>query len=447
VLVNVICSLHQITTGSIECGCDGKVALDKLSDPDEEADTAGQHFDLLSATRAALRASPIQWTFRHVKGHQDEDPEAVLDRWAFLNIQMDNLAKSYWQEQLHSAASTTTQALAGEYWPVFLNGRKVHSSLTKSIYEEIYRNKLAIHWEKHERFTQEQCRRINWDACEQAMRRLKITRRHWVSKHTEGMCGVGKWLMKWKERDTDACPRCNSPAEDARHVWTCPAATTIPIRSAGMERLDQWMTSSLTSPDIRLVINTRLSQLFHRLPLTPIPNISEKVQEALGIQDEIGWETFFEGCLVQDWEAAQDAYYQWCKSRKSGRRWATSLIQKLWDIAWDLWEHRIGIVHAQANAANLHNMTLVDQEIRAHFRRGFIGLSQRDHHLFQSDVHDILAAPVQYRRKWLHRADTARARAGRRLITTYSAERQALRAWLQGTLPPPPEAPSDPSGF
>jgi hypothetical protein len=63
VLVNVICSLHQITTGSIECGCDGKVALDKLSDPDEEADTAGQQFDLLSATRAALRASPIQWTF------------------------------------------------------------------------------------------------------------------------------------------------------------------------------------------------------------------------------------------------------------------------------------------------------------------------------------------------------------------------------------------------
>jgi hypothetical protein len=82
---------------------------------------------------------------------------------------MDNLAKSYWQEQLHSAASTTTQALAGEYWPVFLNGRKVHSSLTKSIYEEVYRNKLAIHWEKHDRFTQEQCRRINWDACEQAM--------------------------------------------------------------------------------------------------------------------------------------------------------------------------------------------------------------------------------------------------------------------------------------
>jgi hypothetical protein len=216
------------------------------------------------------------------------------------------------------------------------------------------------------------------------------------------MCGVGKWLMKWKERDTDACPRCHSPAEDARHVWLCPAATTTPIRSAGMERLDQWMTSSLTSPDIRLVINTRLSQLFHRLPLSPIPNISDKVQEALGIQDEIGWENFFEGCLVQDWEAAQDAYYKWCRSRKSGRRWATSLIQKLWDVAWDLWEHRIGIVHAQANAAILYNMTLVDQEIRAHFRRGYVGLSERDHHLFQSNVYDILAAPIQYRRKWLH---------------------------------------------
>ena len=39
---------------------------------------------------------------------------------------------------------------------------------------------------------------------------------------------------------------------------------------------------------------------------------------------------------VQAWEAAQDAYYKWCQSRKSGRRWATSLIQKLCAIACDL---------------------------------------------------------------------------------------------------------------
>ena len=156
VLVHVICAVHHITHGAIECGCDGKVDLDKLSNLDDETDTNGQQFDLLSATRAALRASTIKWTFRHVKGHQDDDPDAILDQWALLNIQMDNLAKSHWQEQV-TLAPLTMQILAGEYWPVFLNGRKVHSALRTTIYEDIYRRKLAIHWDKHERMTPAQC--------------------------------------------------------------------------------------------------------------------------------------------------------------------------------------------------------------------------------------------------------------------------------------------------
>ena len=48
-----------------------------------------------------------------------------------------------------------------------------------------------------------------------------------------------------------------------------------------------------------------------------------------------------------DWEQAQEAYYKWYRSRKSARRWTTALIQKLWNVAWDLWEHRNGIVHAR----------------------------------------------------------------------------------------------------
>jgi hypothetical protein len=120
------------------------MALDKLSNLDDDIDPNGQQFDLLSATRAALHASPVKWTFCHVKGHQDEDPEATLDRWALLNIQMDNLAKSYWQEQFPMGL-LPDQTNSGEYWPVFINGWKVHSSLHTTLYDDIYRTKLALH--------------------------------------------------------------------------------------------------------------------------------------------------------------------------------------------------------------------------------------------------------------------------------------------------------------
>lgn len=73
ILVNTICALHGITNGTIESGCDGEEALRQVFSREREANTVGSHFDLLSATRAALQASPVTWKFHHVKGHQDED--------------------------------------------------------------------------------------------------------------------------------------------------------------------------------------------------------------------------------------------------------------------------------------------------------------------------------------------------------------------------------------
>jgi hypothetical protein len=268
-LVNVICALHKIQHGSIKCGCDGKNVLDKLSNPEEDANLAGQQFNLLSATKSVLLTSPIKWNFRHVKGHQDDDPDAILDRWAHLNIQMDNLAKSVWQEQF-SMVQPSLQLIDGEYWPVFINGRKIHSNLRTTIDDDIYQKKLEIHWEKNDRMRLEQFHLINWEACAHAMKCLRISRRHWVEKHSKGMCGIGRWMLKWKEQDTDECPRCQAP-EDARHVWLYPANSTIPICVAAMENLNLWMQSSLTSPDIHLAINTRLAQLFQCLPRSLIP--------------------------------------------------------------------------------------------------------------------------------------------------------------------------------
>jgi hypothetical protein len=207
---------------------------------------------------------------------------------------------------------------------------------------------------------------INWDACAGAMRRLKISRCNWIVKHTEGMCGVGKWLLIWKDSDTDACPLC-SDLEDARHVWQCPDNWAQNIRTKGLETLSTWLDKAQTDPGIKSIITTRLNQWFSHQPLAPITNLSHLIQEALHLQDDISWDNFFKGRVITDWEAIQVAYYSWCNSSKSGRRWTIALIQKLWDIAWDLWEHRISIIHDEANAMILHNMAEVDEKIQTQF--------------------------------------------------------------------------------
>lgn len=272
---------------------------------------------------------------------------------------------------------------------------------------------------------------INWDACEMAMRRLKISRRHWIVKHSEGMCGVGKWLLIWKDRDTDACPLCSAP-EDARHVWKCPDHQAQAIRTKGISNISNWMETAQTDPQIQSAIVTHLTQYLNSQPPTPFSSPSPTVQAAIHIQNDIGWENLFEGCIAKEWEHTQIVYYEWCRSKKSGRRWTTALIQKLWDIAWDLWEYRNGIVHSKENAEILHNMAETDGSIRTQYHRGPHGLAQCDHSLFCKPLDDILSASIPYRQKWLQRVNTARERAARRQLTTYSQERQTLRAWLHG---------------
>jgi hypothetical protein len=59
---------------------------------------------MLSAIRKVLAQGPVKSTWRHVLGHQDDDGIEVLDRWATLNIEMDNLAKVYWNNLSNAQA-------------------------------------------------------------------------------------------------------------------------------------------------------------------------------------------------------------------------------------------------------------------------------------------------------------------------------------------------------
>jgi hypothetical protein len=152
------------------------VALEQLSPFDVQVDTNGQQFDLISAIRLAQKQSPVTWSFRHVKGHQDEDLEAKLDRWACLNIQMDNLDKAHWAKQ-YLLPRPYIVSITGAYWPTSFRGRQVTSDLRTTMYKGIYREKMRVHWEKQECMNQEHGVLVNWEeACAIVMQRLKISR-------------------------------------------------------------------------------------------------------------------------------------------------------------------------------------------------------------------------------------------------------------------------------
>ena len=158
---------------------------------------------MLSAIRKALARSPVTWTWHHVIGHQDDNGIEALDRWATLNIEMDNLAKVYWNDVSEDQAENLS--ITDEYWPVRIQGEKISSRLDERIREHILGAAQCEWWERKGRLTRESISRVNWQACEKAMKSLAIRRRHWIVKHVSGHVGVGVKMVQWKIRESAAC--------------------------------------------------------------------------------------------------------------------------------------------------------------------------------------------------------------------------------------------------
>jgi len=74
-----------------------------------------------------------------------------------------------------------------------------------------------------------------------------------------------------------------------------------------------------------------------------------KFQALLQAQSAVGWGKFFEGWVVSQWTEQQNRYYKIIRSHRTGRCWTIAILQKLWNIAWDMWEHRNSILHKKEN--------------------------------------------------------------------------------------------------
>ena len=86
---------YTITEGSIKAACGGLEDTRKAVGCETKFSCLSNHFDILSIVDFKLKASPLQWSWCHVKGHQ-YDHIRPLNRWATLNVEYDRAEKYIW---------------------------------------------------------------------------------------------------------------------------------------------------------------------------------------------------------------------------------------------------------------------------------------------------------------------------------------------------------------
>ena len=132
-----------------------------------------------------------------------------------------------------------------------------------------------------------------------------------------------------------------------------------------------------------------------------------QIAELCAAQSIIGWKNFLYGRLSPKWEQHHALIIPSDNNYKS-KRWVTQLIRKLWNTAWDLWEHRNGILHDKNHPWKIEENRQTALEIQEQFKLGSDGLAGKDKCRLWQPVGEILTLPPDTQKQWLLSIKAAR---------------------------------------
>jgi NADH pyrophosphatase NudC (nudix superfamily) len=153
---------------------------------------------------------------------------------------MDEDAKVHWAETVDKPCYRQF-TISGEPWAIWLQDKNIRMNLHSTLRTTTHGQASLDYWGKHVKFGHGTYSDVDWKATGKAMAKVMISRRHWVAKHSSGVCGTSKMMLRWKKRATDVCPRCLNEVEDATHAWQCQDPRAINVWTQAIANLEVWI--------------------------------------------------------------------------------------------------------------------------------------------------------------------------------------------------------------
>lgn len=403
--VNKICAQYTITEGSIELACDGLEAYKAAARWTFHHTTDIGHFDIVTILHQEIRNSTLQWSFRHVKGHQDDVKHlSDIDLWGRLNMEVDLHAKAkLWDHIGHGNERILLTPISKSLAPISISHggvtRIIPSHLKKQLRKFIARQTMLEYWQIHEKQVRNED--VDMEVFHHAARNLSPYRRRWLTKWSTGICGVGKWLQRWKEQPHSNCPLCLTTNETVEHVLHCPHESATICWTTSIEELREWIHSNHGIPGFSEAVCQRLLQWRRGEEPSNMPDWSQDVIRLMEQQDELGWDAFCFGTIHKGWAPTQDLYLKSLGLRSTGTAWMSRLLRRIWEVQYTLWEHRNSCVHKNGTSLHCQEEAAVNQAIREEFTIGRNGLSSEYEGLFRGSTERLIKGDTAARLQWL----------------------------------------------
>jgi hypothetical protein len=114
--------------------------------------------------------------------------------------------------------------------------------------------------------------------------------------------------------------------------------------------------------------------------------------------------------IVKDWARIQEAAFTRRRLPNSSKTWSAGLTSAIWELAWQMWDHRNKILHKTDLLDQLLDMDGIDFSILEEWHAGYDDLAVPDRLHFRGLTLDgLLAKNSGYCREWLMHVQTTRA--------------------------------------
>jgi hypothetical protein len=341
-----------------------------------------------------------------VKGHQDDDADAVLNEWAQQNIEMDLMAKAY-RTKMYVELQGISPQHPVDYspWMVSVNGELLTKKVSKHLYDHCAKDMILDYWAQKDCLQESTPHEVDWKALDKALSACNSGIRREMIKHSTGYFAHGQNQLQRKFWKHSKCPRCDAEVEDADHIVKCPTPEATNIWEGGITGLRIKLRDIKTKSCIEEILRERLNAWRNKTPYKTYLHLPRLVALALEEQDKSGWDNALYGRWVKGWALAQDEDFKRRKIDRTGRRWLAAIIAQLFKTSWDMWEHRNGILHNMEKGAESKQ---INADILQEFQQGFAGLPASIQTWTNKPQEEVLQSKLAARRAWLRKIRAAR---------------------------------------
>jgi len=247
-----------------------------------------------------------------------------------------------------------------------------------------------------------------------------------------GDTATGRVMVQRKQRLSSNCPICGSIDEHTTHVLTCRDIKVIDLRSSLIEELNVWLCTVNTHPDLHIYIISSIEQWL-KYPDSDCYNFldnDDTISHAFLCQNKLGIYALLLGFISKHIIMVQQAYYSSLSSKKSGIRWGSNLIPRMWNIIYQHWCHRNDILHETEATNNLSGLDMLKLSIEREHREGASELPNVYLSYFTIPLPLLILKPTQYLKRWFLVIRSGREACNiPEIIDEFSTD-DSLRNWI-----------------